>query len=93
MVIYVSRQVLLAQPFRERRSLLKSRFPPFLPSDKRAGRLDHVESCESEAGKDAIEEFWQKAIESRTEGLMIKVRWCLNSYWLIGVTNAYLAVK
>jgi hypothetical protein len=24
---------------------------------------------------------------------MIKVRWCLNSYWLIGVTNAYLAVK
>lgn len=56
-LMYLDGEVLLAQPFRERRSLLKSRFPPFLPSDKRAGRLDHVESCESEAGKDAIEEF------------------------------------
>jgi DNA ligase-1 len=72
-LMYLDGEVLLAQPFRERRSLLKSRFPPFLPSDKRAGRLDHVESCESKAGKDAIEEFWQKAIESRTEGLMIKL--------------------
>lgn len=92
MVIYVPRQVLLAQPFRERRSLLRSHFPPFLPSDKGA-RLDHVESCESDAGKDAIEEFWQKAIESRSEGLMIKVRQRLDSDRLIGITNAYLAVK
>jgi DNA ligase-1 len=67
--------------------LLRSRFPPFLPSDKGAGRLDHVESCESEAGKDAIEEFWQKAIESRSEGLMIKVTQCLGSDRLIGITN------
>lgn len=72
-LMYLDGEVLLAQPFRERRSLLRSRFPPFLPSDKGAGRLDHVESCESEAGKDAIEEFWQKAIESRSEGLMIKL--------------------
>ncbi|KAG2146048.1 ATP-dependent DNA ligase [Suillus bovinus] len=72
-LMYLDGEVLLAQPFRERRSLLKSRFPPFLPSDKGASRLDHVESCESEAGKDAIEEFWQKAVESRSEGLMIKL--------------------
>ncbi|KAG1862554.1 ATP-dependent DNA ligase [Suillus subalutaceus] len=56
-LMYLDGEVLLAQPFRERRSLLKSRFPPFSTSDKGAGRLDHVESCESEAGKDAIEEF------------------------------------
>lgn len=72
-LMYLDGEVLLAQPFRERRSLLRSRFPPFSPSDKGAGRLDHVESCESEAGKDAIEEFWQKAVESHTEGLMIKL--------------------
>ncbi|KAG2345582.1 ATP-dependent DNA ligase [Suillus weaverae] len=72
-LMYLDGKVLLTQPFRERRSLLRSRFPPFLPSDKGAGRLDHIESCESEAGKDAIEEFWQKAIESRSEGLMIKL--------------------
>ncbi|KAG1802758.1 ATP-dependent DNA ligase [Suillus plorans] len=71
-LMYIDGEVLLAQPFRERRSLLRSHFPPFLPSDKGA-RLDHVESCESDAGKDAIEEFWQKAIESRSEGLMIKL--------------------
>ncbi|KAG1734705.1 ATP-dependent DNA ligase [Suillus paluster] len=72
-LMYLDGEVLLARPFRERRSLLRSRFPPFLPSDKGAGRLDHVESCDSEAGRDAIEEFWQKAIESRSEGLMIKI--------------------
>ncbi|KAG1737677.1 ATP-dependent DNA ligase [Suillus lakei] len=72
-LMYLDGEVLLARPFQERRLLLRSRFPPFLPSDKGAGRLDHVESCESEAGRDTIEEFWQKAIESRSEGLMIKL--------------------
>ncbi|KAG0706148.1 ATP-dependent DNA ligase [Suillus ampliporus] len=72
-LMYLDGEILLARPFRERRSLLRSHFPPFLPSNKGAGRLDHVESCESEAGRDAIEEFWQKAIESRSEGLMIKL--------------------
>ncbi|OJA13073.1 hypothetical protein AZE42_01894 [Rhizopogon vesiculosus] len=72
-LMYLDGEVLLARPFRERRSLLRSRFPPFLSCDKGAGRLDHVESCESENGRDAIEEFWQKAIESRSEGLMIKL--------------------
>ncbi len=36
-------------------------------------RFTHVESCDSEAGKDAVEEFWQCAVESRSEGLMVKV--------------------
>ncbi|KAG2078893.1 ATP-dependent DNA ligase [Suillus decipiens] len=72
-LMFLDSKTLLALPFRERRSLLRSRFPPFLPSGKGTGRLNHVESCESEAGKDAIEDFWQKAIESRSEGLMIKL--------------------
>jgi DNA ligase-1 len=34
--------------------------------------LDHVDSVESEEGREAIEEFWEKAVESKCEGLMIK---------------------
>ena len=36
-------------------------------------QLRHVESCESQEGKEAIEEFWMHAVEGRCEGLMIKV--------------------
>jgi hypothetical protein len=39
-----------------------------------AAKFDHVESCESEEGKEAIEGFWLRAVDSRCEGLMIKVR-------------------
>jgi hypothetical protein len=37
-------------------------------------RMDHVESVENSAGREAVEEFWEKAVESKCEGLMIKVR-------------------
>jgi hypothetical protein len=43
-------------------------------------RFAHVESCESEAGREAIEIFWEKAVESRAEGLMIKV--CFLYAWM-----------
>jgi DNA ligase-1 len=36
-------------------------------------RFDHVESAESEDGREGIEEFWQRAVEGRVEGLMFKV--------------------
>ena len=39
-----------------------------------AAKFDHVENCESEEGKEAIEGFWLRAVDSRCEGLMIKVR-------------------
>lgn len=38
-------------------------------------RMDHVESVENSAGREAVEEFWEKAVESKCEGLMIKVQW------------------
>lgn len=37
-------------------------------------RMDHVESVENSAGREAVEDFWEKAVESKCEGLMIKVR-------------------
>ena len=66
-------QILLQQPFRERRELLRSRFPPLKPQEPTMAYFDHVRSCESEEGRAALEEFWELALNSRTEGLMIKV--------------------
>lgn len=43
------------------------------PDQPGTARFDHVESCESEEGRNAIEEFWLRAVDSRCEGLMIKV--------------------
>lgn len=68
------RQVLIERPFRERRSLLRTRFPVYTPPQKGAARFDHVRSVESEDGREAVEEFWQAAVNSSSEGLMVKVR-------------------
>ena len=67
-------QILLEQPFRQRRTLLRTVFPPVVPERKGAAHFQHVQSCESTAGRDAVEQFWQEAVDSRSEGLMIKVR-------------------
>ncbi|KAH9949560.1 ATP-dependent DNA ligase [Amylocystis lapponica] len=72
-LMYLDGQILLEKPFRERRSLLRSRFPPVIPEQKGAARFDHVRSCESEAGRDVVEEFWQLAVTSSCEGLMVKL--------------------
>jgi DNA ligase-1 len=83
-------QILLQQPFRERRTLLRITLPPFdsatvepigehPASDLGAAallhaRMAHVESVENSAGREAVEEFWERAVESKCEGLMIKAR-------------------
>lgn len=84
------KQVLIQQPFRARRQLLRSTLPPLDPAAAahpdthltsnrgaaalRHARMDHVESVENSAGREAVEEFWERAVESKCEGLMIKVR-------------------
>jgi DNA ligase-1 len=66
-------QILLEQPFRKRRGLLRKRLPALKPEQKGVAHFNHVESQDSEDGRKNIEEFWVKAVESRCEGLMIKV--------------------
>ncbi|KAF8710656.1 DNA ligase, partial [Rhizoctonia solani] len=66
-------QVLLDKAFRERRRLLRERFPPLTPEDPFCSRLAHAESVESEDGREAVEEFWERAVASQCEGLMIKL--------------------
>ncbi|KAH8107914.1 ATP-dependent DNA ligase [Cristinia sonorae] len=72
-IMYLDGQVLLQKPFRERRQLLRSHFTPLSPQQQGMARFDHVQSCESEDGRAAMEEFWELALNSRTEGLMIKL--------------------
>lgn len=68
---------MLEEPFRFRRRQLREFFSPFIPDRQFVARFAHVESCESEDGKEAVEEFWQRAVDSQAEGLMVKVCACL----------------
>lgn len=77
-LMYLNGQVFLTQPFRKRRDLLRAHLPPVsLPPPAGEGgvvaRMEHVQSCESSDGREAVESFWQEAVESRCEGLMIKL--------------------
>lgn len=70
----ITRKSLLNRSFRDRRSLLRQRFSPIYPAPgSLMAHFDFVRSCESEKGKASIEDFMVEAIESRCEGLMIKV--------------------
>lgn len=67
---------LLSSPFRERRRLLHEKFRPRVMSLAQGGaRLDHVKSLDSDCsgGRDEIESFWEVAVDSQCEGLMVKV--------------------
>ncbi|KAG8689187.1 hypothetical protein FRC08_011062, partial [Ceratobasidium sp. 394] len=72
-LMYLNGEPLLGNSFRERRQLLRDWFPPFIPDDPSCSRLAHVQSVESESGREVVEEFWEKAVESQCEGLMIKL--------------------
>ncbi|KAF8639488.1 hypothetical protein AX17_001394 [Amanita inopinata Kibby_2008] len=72
-LMYFNGQILIEQTFRERRRLLHAEFPPFTPNIRGAAQLNHVRSCESTEGEPVIEQFWKEAVESRCEGLMVKL--------------------
>ncbi|KIO33510.1 hypothetical protein M407DRAFT_17761 [Tulasnella calospora MUT 4182] len=72
-LMYFNDRVLLGEPFRTRRDLLRTKFPQYILEDKYTARLDHVESCEGDDGREVVEEFFQRAVESKSEGLMIKL--------------------
>ncbi|KAG8817751.1 hypothetical protein FRC19_011172 [Serendipita sp. 401] len=84
-LMYLNGTSLIQKPFRERRRLLHSHLPPMNPMDALneepdapaslhvLARLELVESVESDQGREVVEEFWEKAIESKCEGLMIKL--------------------
>ncbi|CAE6414534.1 unnamed protein product [Rhizoctonia solani] len=72
-LMYLNGEVLLGKPFRERRRLLREWLPPLVPEDPFCSRFAHTESVESEDGREVVEEFWERAVASQCEGLMIKL--------------------
>ncbi|TBU49499.1 hypothetical protein BD309DRAFT_947430 [Dichomitus squalens] len=72
-LMYLDGQILLERSFRDRRTLLRTRFPPYTSPQKGAARFDHVKSVESEDGREVVEGFWQAAVNSSSEGLMVKL--------------------
>ncbi|KAF8650388.1 hypothetical protein AX16_005196 [Volvariella volvacea WC 439] len=72
-IMYLDGEALVGRPFRDRRTLLRTRFPPLRTDDMSIARFRHVESCESKCGRDVIMKFWERAVESSCEGLMIKL--------------------
>lgn len=70
----VSRQTLINKPFRERRNLLKTRFPPREPSEPTIARFDHVKCMEGFPNNlEPIRQFMLQAISEKCEGLMLKL--------------------
>lgn len=67
-------QILIQEPFRRRRELLRAHLPSRATGDDHSARLDHMSHCESANGREALEAFWQESLDLKTEGLMIKVR-------------------
>ncbi|KAH7108064.1 ATP-dependent DNA ligase [Auriculariales sp. MPI-PUGE-AT-0066] len=72
-LLLLNGQILIEEPLRRRRDLLRSSLPPFDPPNHYAACLRHMENCDSDEGRDAIEEFWQKALHLKTEGFMCKL--------------------
>ncbi|KAF8628869.1 hypothetical protein AX15_003658 [Amanita polypyramis BW_CC] len=72
-LMYLNGEVLLEKEFRQRRDLLRLNFPPVKPSIVGVAQFDHVRSCKSTEGLINVEQLWKEALESRCEGLMIKL--------------------
>ncbi|KXN91067.1 DNA ligase 3 [Leucoagaricus sp. SymC.cos] len=72
-LMYLNGKILLQNTFRERRALLHSNFLPHTPDDLVSARFAHVESIESESGRNNVENFWHRSIQNQTEGLMVKL--------------------
>ncbi|KAF8441469.1 ATP-dependent DNA ligase [Boletus edulis BED1] len=72
-LMYLDGEIFLERSFRERRQLLRTRFPALTPGEPGTALFAHVHSCESSQGRKCIEAFWKEAVESRCEGLMIKL--------------------
>ncbi|KAH8915139.1 ATP-dependent DNA ligase [Atractiella rhizophila] len=73
-LMYLNGSSLLQSPFRTRRSLLHTHFPPFESPDPFIARFDHVKNMEGTMEKgEEVESFMREAVEGRCEGIMVKI--------------------
>ncbi|GAW04306.1 dna ligase [Lentinula edodes] len=73
-LLYLDGEILLDRSFRTRRSLMRNRFPSYIPENELLARFQHVDSCDSEESQIQLQNFWETAVSRHdTEGLMIKL--------------------
>ncbi|KAF8331870.1 DNA ligase [Cantharellus anzutake] len=75
-IMYLNGEALLSRSFRERRATLRQKFSTrVMPPIRGGARLQFVENVDSDGpdGREAVETFWEHALESQCEGLMIKL--------------------
>ncbi|KAJ3896736.1 DNA ligase [Lentinula edodes] len=73
-LLYLDGEILLDRSFRTRRSLMRERFPSYIPENELLARFQHVDSCDSEESQIQLQNFWETAVSRHdSEGLMIKL--------------------
>ncbi|KAJ3857468.1 ATP-dependent DNA ligase [Lentinula lateritia] len=73
-LLYLDGEILLDRSFRTRRSLMRNRFPSYIPENELLAQFQHVDSCDSEESQIRLQNFWETAVSRHdTEGLMIKL--------------------
>ncbi|KAH7874590.1 ATP-dependent DNA ligase [Lentinula edodes] len=73
-LLYLDGEILLDRSFRTRRSLMRNRFPSYIPENELLAQFQHVDSCDSEESQIQLQNFWETAVSRHdTEGLMIKL--------------------
>ncbi|BGP14288.1 hypothetical protein JCM10213_004252 [Rhodosporidiobolus nylandii] len=71
-LMYLNDESLLSSPFRHRRTLLRTLFTPFRPSDPRLAKFELIPSLENN-GPDAVREFFEECVKMKGEGIMVKL--------------------
>lgn len=65
-------QSLLSTPFRGRRQLLHTHFPPLRPTDPRYAKWELIPSC-TDTEPDKVRAFFHEALKMKAEGIMVKL--------------------
>ncbi|BGP38288.1 hypothetical protein JCM10450v2_002234 [Rhodotorula kratochvilovae] len=71
-LMYLNGTSLLSTPFRARRDLLRTRFPPLAPSDARYAKWALIPSSLDNT-REGVRAFFQEAVGMKAEGIMVKL--------------------
>ncbi|GAA5865284.1 hypothetical protein JCM3774_004922 [Rhodotorula dairenensis] len=71
-LMFLNDQSLLSTPFRGRRQLLHTHFPPLRPTDPRHAKWELIPSC-TDTEPDKVRAFFHEALKMKAEGIMVKL--------------------
>ncbi|KWU43593.1 ATP-dependent DNA ligase, partial [Rhodotorula sp. JG-1b] len=71
-LMFLNDESLLSTPFRGRRRLLHTHFPPLRPTDPRYAKWELIPSC-TDTEPDKVRAFFHEALKMKAEGIMVKL--------------------